>query len=84
MRKLMETLDHISDVEEEVVDVDTSDVEFDDFDASDKFHSEYVTTDWRKASEEVFAQVADELEQFGLKVYMAETGDDEFHWYIGK
>ena len=81
MRKLMEAVED-GPVDEEVVQVDTP--EFDDHDDEIAFFSEYRVSDWKAVSPEFFEELADELEIHGLKLYVADTGGDDYAWRIDK
>lgn len=69
-------------IEEEIVQVDTP--EFDDADDSMEFFSEYQVSDWKAVSPEFFEDLANELEHHGLKLYVADTGGDDYAWRIDK
>lgn len=87
MRKLMESIERIEEDDNmpSVVEVDLSHLDFDNKEQMQReYYDKFNSTDWRQGSEEVFEAIARELAQFGLKVYMADMKDDEYHWYIGK
>jgi len=70
-------------VEEEIVDVEVPDFD-DDIDASMAYFSEYRMSDWKEVSDSFMQELASELEEHGLKLYIADTGGDEWAWRIDK
>lgn len=83
MRKLMETVNQLTEARSKVKMVTMKKMQKLGYADYDELPGQY--TDWKAMFPETLAQVADEVAQYGLTVYMLDDNDhDGYFWWIAK